>query len=91
MTRSRRSFLSATAGKTTALAGAGMGAWLSGMIATDVPNSQLKEFEEAINNGQMLMMIDVPKDRVDEISNLVKKHHPEADMLGTEPTIPAFP
>lgn len=75
----------------TALAGAGMGAWLSGMIATDVPNSQLKEFEEAVGNGQMLMMIDVPKDRVEDITGLVKKHHPDADMHGTEPTMPAFP
>jgi len=56
-----------------------------------VPNSQLKEFEEAVGNGQMLMMIDVPKDRVEDITGLVKKHHPDADMHGTEPTMPAFP
>ena len=37
------------------------------------------------------MMVDVPTDRVDEIEELVKKHHPEAEIEGTEPTIPAFP
>lgn len=75
----------------TALAGAGMGAWISGMIATDVPNSRLKEFQAAVETGQILMMVDVAKDHVDEVSASVKKHHPEADMHGTEPTIPAFP
>ena len=74
-----------------ALAGAGMGAWISGMIATDVPNSRLKEFEQAVEKGQVLMMVDVPKEQVEAVSDLVKKHHPEADMHGTEPTIPAFP
>jgi hypothetical protein len=75
----------------TALAGAGMGAWISGMIATDVPNSRLKEFEDAVHAGQLLMMVDVPKEQVEDVSESVKKHHPEADMHGTEPTIPAFP
>jgi hypothetical protein len=74
-----------------ALAGAGMGAWISGMIGLDVPNTRLKSFEKAIRDGQFLMMVDVPRDRVDDISEKVKKHHPEADVHGTEPTIPAFP
>ncbi len=74
-----------------ALAGAGVGAWVSSMIGADVPNSQLKDFQSAIDQGQLLFMIDVPKARVDEISELVKKHHPEAEIEGTEPTVPAFP
>ncbi len=74
-----------------ALAGAGVGAWVSSMIGADVPNTQLKEFQAAIDEGQLLFMIDVPKARVDEISELVKKHHPEAEIEGTEPTVPAFP
>ncbi|HHZ87809.1 MAG TPA: ammonium transporter [Chromatiaceae bacterium] len=75
----------------TTFAGAGVGAWVSGMVATDIPNSRLTEFESQVKAGDILMMVDVPKDRVDDISSLVKKHHPEADMHGTEPTIPAFP
>ena len=74
-----------------ALAGAGVGAWLSSMIGTDVPNSRLKAFEAAIGKGEFLMLVDVPKDRVDEIDALVKQHHPDAEIGGTEPTIPAFP
>ncbi|MGB0713168.1 MAG: DUF1269 domain-containing protein [Gammaproteobacteria bacterium] len=74
-----------------ALAGAGIGAWVSGMIGVDVPNSRLADFEDRIAEGGVLMMIDVPKDRVDEISELVRSHHPEADIQGVEPNIPEFP
>lgn len=73
------------------LAGAGFGAWVSGMIGISIENSQLKGFESAINDGQLLLMVDVNKDSVDEITELVQKHHPEAEVEGTEPTIPAFP
>lgn len=73
------------------LLGASMGAWLGGMIGMDVDNTQVREFQSAIEKGEILMLIDVPRDRVDEIQQLVKKHHPDADFEGTEPTIPAFP
>jgi hypothetical protein len=74
-----------------ALAGAGMGAWISSMIGMDVPNRQLKAFTTAVEQGEILMLVDVPKARVEEIEVLVKNHHPEAEIEGTEPTIPAFP
>jgi hypothetical protein len=61
------------------------------MIGVSVPNSHLEKFHDAVEQGQLLMLIDVPKDRVDHITNLVKNHHPEAKVQGTEPTIPAFP
>jgi hypothetical protein len=73
------------------LAGAGVGAWLSSMIGISAPSTRLKEFESAIAKGSLLMMVDVPKTRVEEITDLVKKHHPEAEVEGTEPVIPAFP
>jgi len=75
----------------TSLAGAGIGAWISGMIGMDVPNSQIEKFEAAIEKGEVLMMIDIPKTRVEEIEALIHQHHPDADMGGTEPHIPAFP
>jgi hypothetical protein len=75
----------------TALAGALIGAWVAGMIGTDIPNSQLKHFEAAVAAGQILMLVDVPKGKVESVTNMIRKHHPEADMHGVEPTIPAFP
>ena len=73
------------------LAGAGLGAWVSSMIGISAPSSRLTEFEDAIKEGSLLMMVDVPKARVDEITDLIKQHHPEAEIEGTEPVIPAFP
>jgi len=76
---------------TLTLAGALMGVWVSGMVAGDIPNTQLKAFEKAIRSGEILMMVDAPKKRVEEITELVRSHHPEADIMGIEPTMPAFP
>lgn len=73
------------------LAGAGFGSWMSTMIGVDVTNTRIKQFERAIEEGQLLMMVDVPVPRVEEIEALVKSHHREADIEGTDPTIPAFP
>ncbi len=75
----------------TALIGAAFGAWVSSMIASSIPNSRLKTFESAILAGRVLMMVDVPGTRVDEIRKLVATRHPEASGSAPEPTIPAFP
>jgi len=75
----------------TALIGAAFGAWVSSMVASSIPNSRLKSFESAIAAGHILMMVDVPSGRVDEIKRLIAAHHPEAMSSGVEPTIPAFP
>ncbi|NIP72656.1 MAG: DUF1269 domain-containing protein [Gammaproteobacteria bacterium] len=66
------------------------GAWVSTMVSVDVRNSRLRAFERAIEQGQLLLMVDVPKGRVDEINELVRMHR-EARAEGSEPTIPAFP
>lgn len=75
----------------TSLLGAGLGAWVASMIGVSVPNSHLQKFHDAVEEGQLLMLIDVPKDQVENITNLIKDHHPEAKVKGTEPTVPAFP
>jgi len=73
------------------LCGAGFGAWTATMIGVDVPNTRLRRFEQAIEKGELLMMIDVAKDRVEEIEEMIRLHHAEAEIQGTDPTIPAFP
>ncbi|TCG03196.1 DUF1269 domain-containing protein [Paraburkholderia steynii] len=73
------------------LCGAGFGAWTATMIGVDVPNTRLRRFEQAIEKGELLMMIDVAKDRVEEIEEMIRSHHAEAEIQGTDPTIPAFP
>jgi uncharacterized membrane protein len=74
-----------------AILGAVFGTWVSGMIAVSCPNSRLKSFQKSIDKGHILLMIDVPKERVSEINEMIRNHHPEVDEKGIEPTIPAFP
>lgn len=73
------------------LSGAGIGAWAGGMIGVSVGNTRIKQFEDAIEAGQLLLLADVPKNRVEEIEERVKQHIPQVEIEGTEPTIPAFP
>ena len=75
----------------TALLGALFGAWTSSLAGSSVPNSRLSAFHVEIERGKVLMMVDVPMRRMQEISELVARRHPEAIPGGFEPTIPAFP
>lgn len=74
-----------------ALFGALFGIWVSSMAASSIPNSKLKPFHADIEQGKILMMVDVPMLQVKEFSDLVAQRHPEAVYGGFEPTIPAFP
>ena len=74
-----------------ALGGALFGGWASGMVAAAIPNSRLKPFQADIENGKVLLIIDVPLQRVREIEELVAARHPSASFGGEEPHIPVFP
>ncbi|MDO8449728.1 MAG: DUF1269 domain-containing protein [Rhodoferax sp.] len=71
--------------------GAGFGAWMSGMVGVGLPSSRIEQFQKAIADGELLMMIDVPSLRVEEIETLVTRHHAEAELEGVDPNIPIFP
>lgn len=73
------------------LAGAGFGAWMASMVGVDLPNSRLERYHEAVERGELLMMVDIPRSRVAEIEEIVRTHHPDVDIEGTDPSIPAFP
>jgi len=59
-------------------AGAGVGSWLGSMVALEVPNTRHAEFEEAIKQGSLLMLLDVPNEKLSEIETIVIRHYPEA-------------
>ncbi len=84
-----------TAGITIAglllITGAAFGVWVAGMVGASVPNSRLKAFDPALAHGQILLMVDLPLHRINEVKTLIKKHHPEAEDHGLEPNVPAFP
>jgi hypothetical protein len=74
-----------------AIVGAAFGAWSSSMIGVSTPSHRLERFKAAIEQGQILLMTDVPRSRVGEIEARLQALHPEAHLEGLEPNIPAFP
>lgn len=74
-----------------AIAGGLFGAWSSTMIGVSTPSKRLRRFEPAIEAGQILLMVDAPRSRVEEIEALLVAAHPEGHFEGVDPNIPAFP
>ncbi|MDB5752359.1 MAG: putative transrane protein [Ramlibacter sp.] len=74
-----------------AVAGALFGTWASTMIGISTPSKRLTRFMPQIEQGQLLLMVDVPVWRVQEVEARLLALHPEAHLEGTEPDIPAFP
>lgn len=68
--------------------GATIGAIMSGLAGLQVGNSRVKQYEEAIERGELLVMVDIPKERIDAISKVIIKHHPKAQFGGIEPILP---
>ncbi len=73
------------------LAGAGVGTLLSSIVATDLPSSRHKRFLKAIEQGKLLMLVDVPKGKIEEVTELVLRHYPEAELEDIEPKTRLLP
>jgi len=71
--------------------GAFFGTWVASMVGSAVPNSRLRIFQDALERGNVLLMVDVPEHKVDVIKSRLGSSHPEAMDGGVEPNIPAFP
>ncbi len=67
------------------------GIWAATLAGLSVPNSRLKRFAADIERGGVLLIVDVPFSRVDEVHELLQGKHPEAQWGGVDPTVPAFP
>jgi uncharacterized membrane protein YeaQ/YmgE (transglycosylase-associated protein family) len=74
-----------------AIIGAVLGTWVASMVGLQVPNSRLKGFDKEIQEGKILLMLDVPAGRYQEVHDIIARTHPEAMDRGQEPTVPAFP
>lgn len=64
------------------LLGAAFGAWGSTLVGITVPNPVVAQCKQAIEAGELLMLIDIPSEREQDITALVKKQHPEARIEG---------
>ena len=74
-----------------AIAGVIFGVWVSTMIGVSTPSKRLQRFAAQIEQGRVLLMVDVPMWQVEEIEARLEARHPEAQLEGVEPDIPAFP
>jgi hypothetical protein len=68
--------------------GATIGAMMSGLSGLQVGNSRVRDYADAIERGEFLVMIDIAKERIDAIRQLITKHHPSAEFEGIEPLLP---
>lgn len=75
-----------------ALFGGGVGA-LGGFLAgASVRSSRLHRFQDAIDKeGKVLVMIDVPAERVETVEKLLKGESPDIEFAGLEPRAPLIP
>ena len=74
-----------------AVVGACFGLWSASLVGASVPNSRLAQFRTWIDQGKLLLMVDVPFSKFESVTELVLRRHPEAVPGGVDPTIPAFP
>jgi hypothetical protein len=44
---------------------------MSGLAGLQVGNSKVKKYEKAIEEGELLVMVDIAKARIDEISQII--------------------
>jgi hypothetical protein len=56
--------------------------FMMGLHFTNVPNTHLGEFRDALAHGEILLMVDVPESRVAEVETDIHTHHPEATVGG---------
>lgn len=71
--------------------GASLGGFLTGMAGAAFPNSRLRTFEKEIESGKVLVMVDVPMDRVTHTNNLIMQFDPDVEIDGFEPPAPLIP
>lgn len=68
--------------------GATIGTIMSGLAGLQVGNSRVRDYAEAIENGAVLVLVDIAKERIDAIKQAIGKHHPTAEFEGIESLLP---
>jgi hypothetical protein len=59
-------------------------------VAMRMPNTRVDEFHQAVEHGEILLLVDATLDCVDEIEALMEVRHPEA-IVGGNNWLPALP
>ncbi len=56
---------------TSSIAGASFGTFVSAIVGSSVPNSQLDDFQTQLNNGKVLLVIDLEEDMAEKIEQMI--------------------
>lgn len=64
----------------TTIGGAGIGAWTAALVGVSVSNSQLEQYEDAINRGELLLLVDAPEEREEELKSIINSEYSAADF-----------
>lgn len=81
----------ALGGAAVALAAAGgatFGVLASSMIGSSVPNSQLREYEDAVERGELLMVVEVDDERREQVTALLHEKFPSIELHGELDSVP---
>lgn len=70
---------------------ASLGGLLTGIAGAAYPNTRLNAFEHEIQLGKILVMVDVPKNRIVHFNNLIQQLDPAVEIEGFEPPAPLIP
>ncbi len=60
------------------LGGVLLGGWVGKIIGESTPSSEMEKYQHAIDAGQILMMVDVPLERVPEFYKMIRRRCPKA-------------
>lgn len=71
-----------------AVGGASFGAFASSLIGVSVPNSQLRQYEEAVEAGRFLLVVEVADDRVEAARSTLHSSHPHVQFAGGNDATP---
>ena len=73
------------------LVGILFGGWAASLVGAAIPNSQLQKFQTELQQGKLLLIVDVPARRVAQIEEVLQQRHPEMQFCGEDAHRPIFP
>jgi hypothetical protein len=71
--------------------GAGLGGMLTAIAGAAYSSSRLQKYESALEEGQILIMVDVPRKEVGRFEALIRKLEPDISIEGVEPPAELIP
>ena len=56
------------------------GAWASSLIGVSILNPTVEKIKNAAEKGSLIMLIDLPKARENEVMNFIRSYYPETTL-----------